>query len=142
MYHMIVRSRLRKGMARLNRDQFERMVSEFPAGFELYFPGLPKNKGPQFNLNDTINLYRRIFQLLPDLTFEVKDIMVAGWPHNTRVSVKWTCRATRQGGWPYTNQGVHIFHLGWGKVTRLEIYCDTQSMVAVSQSPGLSNIAG
>ena len=129
-------------MGRLNRDQFEPMLREFPAGFKLYFPGLPKNKGPHFNLEDSINLYRRIFQLFPDLAFEVKDILVGGWPNNTRVCVKWACRATGKDGMPYTNQGVHIFYLRWGKVTGLDIYCDTQSIAAATRSPGLSNIAG
>jgi ketosteroid isomerase-like protein len=137
MYHTIVRSRLRQGMGRLTRDKFEAMLREFPAGFELYFPGLPENKGPRFDLEQSITLYRRIFELYPDLTFAVKDILVAGWPANTRVAVLWTCRATRKDGQPYTNQGLHIFYLRWGKVTRLEIYCDTQSLAEARQVAGL-----
>ena len=133
MYHTIVRSRLRKGMARLNREQFETMLQTFPAGFELFFPGLPGKKGPRFNLEETVRLYGRIFQLYPDLNFEVQDLVVSGWPANTRVCVKWRCQATRQNGQPYANQGVHIFHLRWGKVIYLEIYCDTQSIAEVSQ---------
>jgi ketosteroid isomerase-like protein len=142
MYHAIVRSRLRKGMSRLTRNQFENMLREFPANFELYFPGLPKNKGPRFNLEGTINLYRHIFELYPDLSFEVKDIVVGGWPHDTRANVKWACQATLKGGWVYNNQGIHIFHLRWGKVTGLEIYCDTQSISIIRNSPAFSGIAG
>jgi ketosteroid isomerase-like protein len=142
MYHAIVRSRLREGMARLNREQFEPMMQGFPAEFELFFPGLPGQKGPRFNLEGTLNLYRRIFEIYPDLKFQVEDLVVSGWPNNTRVCVKWQCQATRKNGLPYTNQGVHIFHLRWGKVRYLEIYCDTQSIAEVSRTPDFSRLPG
>ena len=128
MYHMYVRRALKKGFGRLTRTRHEAMLREFPAGFELYFPGLPAQRSPRYNLEQTLKLYARIFNLYPDLSFEVKDILVRGWPNNTRVAVEWTSRATQKDGLPLLNQGVHIFHLRWGKVIRLEIFCDTASI--------------
>ncbi len=131
MYQAYVRRQLLKGMGRLNSGQYRAMLQEFPAQFSLYFPGVSESKGPVYNLAETLALYERIFQIFPDLTFEVEDILVRGWPSFTRVAVKWRCRATAKDGQAYRNRGVHIFHIRWGKVTHLEIYCDTQSIAQV-----------
>lgn len=131
MYHAYVRRQLLKGMGRLNSRQYRAMLQEFPAQFSLYFPGITESRGPVYNLAETQTLYEQIFQIFPDLTFEVKDILVRGWPNYTRVAVKWGCRATAKDGAAYKNQGVHIFHIRWGKVTYLEIYCDTQNIAQV-----------
>ena len=50
---------------------------------------------------------------------------MSGWPWHTTAAVEWSDRGTTADGQPFQNQGVHVVTLRWGKVSRLQIYCDT-----------------
>lgn len=139
MYHAYVGRQLRKGFDRLCLDKYEAMLKQFPAGFELDFSGYPVDDRVNYNLNETLALYGKIFRAYPDLKFEVKDVTVAGGPWNTRAAVEWRCRTTGTGSLPFTNEGVHIFHIRWGRVVGLKIYCDTRKVLEAYQNYKQSN---
>ncbi|TMK21405.1 MAG: hypothetical protein E6G68_03485 [Actinobacteria bacterium] len=45
-----------------------------------------------------------MFRLFPGVRFEVRDVIVAGWPWNTRVAVRLGIDATLADGSPYRNE--------------------------------------
>jgi ketosteroid isomerase-like protein len=66
--------------------------------------------------------------VFPDLQFEVKALVVKGWPWNTLAVVEWEDWANTRDGNGYRNQGVHVIRLRWGRVVSLHVYLDTQKL--------------
>lgn len=75
--------------------------------------------------------FKRLYKVFPDLRFEVKGVVVRGWPWDTAVAVEWTDRAATADGVPYVNEGTHFIRLRNGKVTYLHAYLDTQKVAEV-----------
>jgi ketosteroid isomerase-like protein len=80
--------------------------------------------------------YDRLAVLMPDLKFEITNIVAGGWPWNTVAFVEWVDHLTDRTGRAYSNQGVHVIRLKWGKIVELHIYCDTQMLAEILQTLG------
>jgi ketosteroid isomerase-like protein len=65
-----------------------------------------------------------LFGLLPDITFEVGDVVVAGNPAATRVVVRVRLSASLPDGSTYVNDLVQHLQLRWGKVTAVRAMVD------------------
>ena len=74
--------------------------------------------------------FERLYRLFPDLSFEVKRIVVNGHPGDTTVAVEWVDRATPVDRVPYENEGAHFIQLKRGKVAYIHAYPDTQVIEA------------
>lgn len=72
--------------------------------------------------------YARLAAIFPDLKFEIRSIAIEGWPWSTRALVEWRDTFTLPDGTRGGNQGVHALEIAWGRVRRLEIYCDTAKL--------------
>ena len=69
--------------------------------------------------------HERVAVLFPALKFEIKHIVVNGWPWNTTVAVEWEDRASPRDGSGYINHGVQIFQIRWGRPVSVHFYMDT-----------------
>ena len=69
---------------------------------------------------------REFFRRLPDVRFEVEDMVIEGGPWSTRVATRYA--ATRGGQVVY--RGVNIGRIVWGKVVEEQILPDTQALAA------------
>ena len=58
----------------------------------------------------------------------VRDVWVKGLPHNTTVIVRWTNSATGPDGSAYSNHGVHIVKMRWGKIVDIDANEDSQAV--------------
>jgi ketosteroid isomerase-like protein len=58
----------------------------------------------------------------------VRDIWVKGLPHNTTVIGRWTSADTGQDGSAYSNHGVHIIKMRWGKIVEIDANEDSQAV--------------
>lgn len=65
-----------------------------------------------------------MFRLIPDLHFEVRQIVVDGWPHRTRVMTLADLSGTVNGE-PYRNEMMQAIEIHWGRVTSIETLEDT-----------------
>ena len=65
--------------------------------------------------------FERLYEIFPDLSFEVKRVLVRGWPWETTVAVEWVDHATPADSVPYVNEGTHVLRLRRGKVAEV---CD------------------
>jgi ketosteroid isomerase-like protein len=133
MYHALVRRKIRQAFADINAGRYENIIAAFAPRHRHVFYGNHAIGGMRTDPADTRLWYERLPRLVPDLKFNVHQILVRGMPWNTVVMAEWTDNFT-VGDKPTQNFGVHRFHLKWGKVTDLAIYCDTQKVSDVMKA--------
>lgn len=89
--------------------------------------------------------FERMGRVFPTLHIVVDQVRVTGWPWNTTVFVRWRANAKLLDGQSsYVNNGVHVFHLRWGKVHSIEEYFDSQAAdraLAIQADAGLDEAA-
>ncbi len=125
MYGTIVRNQIRKAFQQINAGDYDSVVAQFAPNAEHVFYGTHALSGSRFTPASIRQWYTRLATLFPTLHFDLQQIMVSGWPWDTYVAVAWVDHIKSNDGATFTNQGVHIFGLRWGKVVSLHIYCDT-----------------
>lgn len=140
MYHYIVRGKVRDSFEQVNKGNLAAIVRQFVPGSEHWFSGSHAMAGRRDNLGQIQAWYDRLAVLMPDLKFEITNIDVGGWPWNTVAFVEWVDHFTGPDGRAYSNQGVHVLRLKWGKIVELHIYCDTKLLSEILQTLGEQGI--
>lgn len=136
MYHYIVKRNLINSFDALNRgdykvitDQFRKdNVSHWFSGKNHPLSGLRRTK------SSILEWYARLSRLMPDLKFEIEKIAVSGFPWHTTAMLEWTDYLTDRKGNAYSNRGVHVITISWGKVVSLEVFCDTEYLLGYFQA--------
>jgi len=130
MYHAFVRKRIRYLFDAVSNGDAEPVLKAFAGKFEHSFLGDTALGGSRRTLAATRRWYERLYRLLPDIQFELRQIWVSGGPWNTLVLVEWEETNSGTDGVHTTNRGVHVMHLKWGRATRLVICPDTVGLKA------------
>ena len=135
MYHFFVRRMARWAFERLNSGDYEAFLKGFTLApdFTHTFAGNHALGGIRHSEEGMRRWFERLFRLFPGLNFEIKDILVQGWPWNTVVAVEWIDRAKPKDGQPYVNEGVHVLRLRQGRLVEVHAYLDSQKVEAVCQ---------
>lgn len=128
MYHYIVKRNLLNSFAALNQGNYEVITKQFRdqnvshrfSGENHPLSGLRTNK------SSILEWYNRLSRLMPDLRFEIEKIAISGFPWYTTAMIEWTDYLTDRVGNSYSNRGVHVITIVWGKVISLEVFCDTE----------------
>ncbi len=128
MYHAIVRRRIRALFDAVNRGDAEPVLRMFARRFEHSFLGEHALGGSRTTLSKTRQWYQRLYRLLPDIRFELRDITVSGGPWNTLIAVAWDETNSGTDNVRTYNRGIHVVHLRWGRATRLIICPDTSGL--------------
>ncbi len=131
MYHFIVEQQLRKAFRQLNAGDYDSILKQFAPRFQHVFAGQHALSGARHTPRSNRAWYRRLAVLFPDLRFEIKHVVVRGWPWDTLATIEWRDHFTLRDGQRLSNEGVHVFRLRWGRVVALHIYCDTQKLETV-----------
>jgi ketosteroid isomerase-like protein len=131
MYHAIVRRKLTENFTGLSQETIEQTINGMAPHFEHTFAGTHAIGGTRHTTAGMRLWFERVYRLLPDLKFAVKDIAVSGWPWNTTVVAEWHNTATSASGDPYVNDGVHIVCLRWGKIVSMHAYTDTEVLASL-----------
>lgn len=126
MYHAFIRHQIRKSFASLGQGVLSREAANLAPDVEHAFAGESAIGGARRGPEAFVRWLERVYRLLPDLRFEVQDIVVSGGPFATRVAVQWRSEATTVTGEPYANDGVHLIRLSKGKITRIHVLTDTE----------------
>lgn len=71
-----------------------------------------------------------VFARFDDISFQVRDVAVHGWPWHTRVAVRLAISATLPDGTPYRNQACQWITLRWGRMTEDWVLEDTVALAA------------
>ena len=74
MYHAIVRRRIRALFTAINRGDAEPVLTSFARRFEHAFLGEHALGGARHTLSATRRWYERLYRLLPDIHFDLRQI--------------------------------------------------------------------
>ena len=131
MYRRFVERKVRETFRRLSEGDWETQVGQMPPELVHVFPGDHALGGVRRTRQGMRKWFERLYEIFPDLSFEVKHVFVRGWPWDTTVAVEWVDRATPADGVPYVNEGTHVMRLRQGRLVYLHAYCDTQKVAEV-----------
>lgn len=128
-YRAIVRAKVRRAWGDLQRRNHEAVLRQFGQPFEHAFAGDHALGGTRRTQASQAEWFERVFRLLPDIRFSVRDVLVAGWPWKTRaIAVVDVALASEPG---YRNVVVQQIELRWGRITRIANLEDTQRLAAL-----------
>lgn len=131
MYHTIVRRQVQKSFAHLNQHNYQPVVASFTPDIHHHFAGDHALGGTRHSAAVASGWYERLFRLFPDVRFTVKNIVVSGLPHNTRVAIQFRVDLAYPGGKPYFNEVAQFITLKWGRIAHMELYEDTEKLVGL-----------
>jgi ketosteroid isomerase-like protein len=140
MYHMIVRMKLRNVFAQLSKGNYEVVFSDLADPFEHTFLGDHTFGGTRRTQASFRRWFERLYTVFPDLSFNVKNILVKGWPWDTLAAVEWQDQASTLDGRGYVNEGVHMIRLRWVKVVSLRVYPDTQKLADACRRQAVAGV--
>ncbi len=140
MYHAVIRAIVKNLFRALNKGDYEPILAGLAPQFEHWFVGTHALSGLRTSMPTTRAWYERLFKIFPNIKFDIRNIVVSGWPWNTLVAVEWTDSYTLLNGEKRTNCGVHMIRLVWGKGVSVHIYCDTELLLenlAIQKAGGI-----
>ncbi len=85
--------------------------------------------------------FKRVGTVLPQLKFDVTNVLVHGGPWNTTVVARWVATCKLENGEPYVNPGIHVIKLRWGKAYDFDVYEDTLAVTVGLEKQAESGIA-
>jgi len=125
MYHFIVRRVIQGAFDGLNAGRVQAVTRLFAPDAEHRFIGqhaLGSRRSTPVSIH---RWYDRLLTVFPGIRFELRRVLVSGWPWGTLVVAEWQERSLGIDGVPNVNEGVNIIELRWGRVQRVSIYTDT-----------------
>lgn len=129
MYRLIVASKVRRAWAEMQRRNPQVVLDQFADRFVHSFAGDHALGGTRHTRELQAAWFARVFRLFPDITFSVRDVLVAGWPWRTRVLAVIDVTLADEPG--YRNIVIQQLELRWGRITRIENLEDTQALAAM-----------
>jgi ketosteroid isomerase-like protein len=142
IYSSIVEKLVRKTfLAVQNHDYEEVLAGVSSKGLTHRFAG-PNALGGIRHDKEALGLwFKRVGTVLPDLKFEVTNVIVHGAPWNTTVVARWVAACDLKNGEPYVNPGIHVIKLRWGKAYDFDVYEDTLAVTVGLEKQAKSGIA-
>jgi len=128
IYRAIVKRKARGIFEALSRGDVEAVSADLAEDVHHVFPGDNALGGERHSRTAFEEWLRRLYRLIPEIEFEVRDVAVCGWPWDTAVAVEWIDRGRAADGTPYVNQGAHWIRLRWGKAVEIHGYLDTEKL--------------
>jgi ketosteroid isomerase-like protein len=131
VYHLIVKSKVRGIFASISNGDYEPMLASLAPTFRYRFYGDHALGGERHTVPAMRMWWERIFRMLPNPTFDVREIVVAGGPWKTIIATSIRISAGLPDGGQYDNMFNQFIWMRWGKVTAVETLEDTQTLVRV-----------
>ena len=144
MYHAIIRSKVRDVFNQLNKGKYDLVFASLAPNFEHWFIGDHALSGLRTSLPITRQWYERLFRIFPNIHFDLKAVVVQGWPWDTTVTIEWDDSYILLNGERRWNCGVHIVHFKWAKADSIHIYCDTELLLknmAIQGQAGVKDVS-
>ncbi len=127
-YRYAVEGVVRFAFGRLSAGDYRTMLMACASDVEHTFAGEHALGGTRHSKEGLERWFERLFRLFPGLDFEVKRVLVRGWPWRTEAMIEWVDRARPADGVPYVNEGCHVLRFKWGRLVGLHAYLDTQKV--------------
>jgi ketosteroid isomerase-like protein len=140
MYKTIARRKVRGLFEALSRGEWEKALEDVAPDVHHVFPGENAIGGERHSREAMGRWFERLYRLIPEIEFEVKEIVVRGWPWDMHVAVEWSDRGKAADGVPYENEGAHWMRLRRGKATYIHAYLDTEKVTEICDRMAASGI--
>ena len=128
MYHAIVKRIARKNFLRVNNKEFDAILHDCVSDVRHRFGGNHALGGERNDREALRRWFGRLGRLGKHLTLTVEDVWVKGLPNDTTVIVRWSATDDIPDGKPYTNRGVHVVRMRWGKVVEIDAHENSQAV--------------
>jgi len=128
MYHAIVKRIAKKNFERVNQRDFDSLLRDCVPGVHHRFGGTHALGGERHDREALSRWLQRLARLGPNLKLAVQNVWVKGLPHNTTIVVRWTSTDHLSDGTTYSNHGVHIVKMRWGKIVEIDANEDSQAV--------------
>lgn len=132
-YRYAVEGVVRLAFGRLSAGDYETLLMACASDVEHTFSGEHALGGTRHSKEALRRWFGRLYRLFPGLDFEVKRVLVRGWPWRTVAMIEWVDRARPADGLPYLNEGTHVLRFSWGRLIGLHAYLDTQKVEEVCE---------
>lgn len=128
LYRAIVKRKARDVFAALSRGDWQAVSADLAENVHHVFPGDNALGGERHSRAAFEQWLQRLYRLIPEIEFEVRDVAMRGWPWDTAVVIEWVDRGRAADGTPYVNEGTHWIRLRWGKGVEVHGYLDTEKV--------------
>lgn len=145
VYHHVVAALLRAAFVRVTGGDHDAFFARIAPAFVYRFAGDNALGGERRTQATMRRWFARLRALFPRVEMDVHEVVVSGWPWDTRAVLHWRDLATPRAGAPVANAGVHVFRLRWGRITRIDAYLDTAKVAtacATMLAAGVSEAGG
>jgi ketosteroid isomerase-like protein len=119
MYHRIVANKVRSTFDRISAGTWEPMLAGMARKFSYRFYGEHALSGERHTLDGLRRWWERSVGLLPNPTFDVEEVIVAGGPWATRIATRVRIRTTLPDGSQYENVFMQNMHMRWARITEI-----------------------
>jgi ketosteroid isomerase-like protein len=128
MYRFVVKQQVRRAYGQISRGEYEAVVSQFAPDVRFQFLGTHALGGERRGPEAVREWFATVSRIFPDLRLEPRDVLVNGWPWNTRVAVRFDLSASLKDGTTYRNTGMQYLRLRWGRAVEDLLFEDTQEL--------------
>jgi ketosteroid isomerase-like protein len=128
MYKAIVRSKVRATFAALNQQNVEPFFTGLAPQFVYRFVGDSALSGERTTVEAMRSWWKRVFAIIPNGQFDVRDITVNGPPWKTTVMAHVVVTSKLANGEDYSNQLMQLMRLKMGKIVEVRTLEDTQRL--------------
>lgn len=140
IYRAIVKRKAREIFADLSRGDWKATTTDIADDVHHVFPGDNALGGERRSREALERWFERLYRLLPEIEFDVRDIAVRGWPWDTAVAIEWSDRGRGADGTTYENEGAHWIRLRWGRAVAIHAYLDTEKVTELLDSMAAAGV--
>lgn len=127
MFQMLARMMVRRSLRAHLRGDVEAVLKGYAKDVRFRFPGNNSWAGEFRGIDEVRPWLERFYRL--GLKLEVDEILIGGWPWNTKVAMHFTDRLhAADGTLVYENTGFIYARGAWGKIREYEVVEDTEKV--------------
>lgn len=127
LYSYIVKKKIRQTFDHVNNHRWDEAAEAAAPDVHHRVSGTHALGGERHDKAALLRWFERLGRVQPKLHININQIWVVGFPWHTNVFVQWDGAATLLNGDAYSNRGLHVFTLKWGKLYALEEFQDSES---------------
>jgi ketosteroid isomerase-like protein len=141
VYHSIVARKVRATFAQIADGNWEPMLSGMAPRFSYRFYGNSALSGERHTIDGLRRWWERSTKLLPNPDFRVEDVIVAGWPWNTRIATRVRIHTVLADGSAYDNVFMQNMSMRWARITEICTLEDTATLQAALDKLAAAGVA-
>ena len=141
MYKRIGAHRVRAAFEALSQGDFVSPLDGVAPDVHHLFPGDNALGGERHSRDAMERWFKRLHVLFPEISFDIREVSVRGWPWDMRIAVQWIDHGKAADGEPYKNEGVHWIRIHRGRAVRIHAYLDTEKVTAALERMGNAGIS-